>query len=59
MHILELQPMVKQILWFVKTADMKYQSKMAKIKGLSLRQKEGKETIKHFVGIMFALCSWL
>ena len=50
--------MVKQISWDVKTADMKYHATMTKKKGVSLRNKEGKETIKHFVGIMFSLCSW-
>ena len=40
----------------MKTVDMKYHATMAKNKGVLLRHKEGKETIKHFVGIMFSLC---
>ena len=50
--------MVKQISWDVKAVDMDYHTTMAKNKGVSLRHKEGKETIKRFVGIMFSLCSW-
>ena len=50
--------MVKQISRDVKIADIKYHATMAKYKGVLLRHKEGKETIKHFVGKMFALCSW-
>ena len=49
--------MFKQ-LWDVKTADTKYHTTMAKNKGVSLRHKEGKETIKHFIGLILTLCSW-
>ena len=40
--------MVKQISWDVKTVDMKYHSTMAKNKGVSLRNKEGKRINKAF-----------
>ena len=49
--------MVKPISWDVKTVDMKYHATIANNKGVSLRHKEGKETIKHFAGIMFSFSS--
>ena len=50
--------MVKQISLDIETADLNYHATMGKTKGVSLKLKKGKVTIRHFVAIFFALCSW-
>ena len=47
--------MVKQIPLDMETADLNYHATMGKTKGVSLKHKKRKETIRHFVGLMFAL----
>ena len=50
--------MIKQIPLDMEIADLNYHATMGKNKEVSLKHKKVKETIRHFVGIMIALCSW-